>query len=115
MKNLKSFLIVTTIAILSVATIGIALAHNFGGTPYYGGMMGYQTPYENEDWWTVMSEHMDDVEDEAWFNDMRAYMEEQVEDVERQDWFDEMAQFMDDQRGEYWRGSGYGYGYHRCH
>ena len=119
MKSLKLILIVTTIAVLAVATIGVAVAHNYGTTPYYGGMMGYQTPYEDGDWWTEMREHMDDhwdeVQNEEWFNDMRAYMDEHVEDLETQDWFDEMTQFMEDQREDYQYDRGYGYGYHGCH
>ena len=121
MKSLKLILIATTIAILTVATIGVALAYNYGGSSYYGGMMGYSTPYEDEDWWIEMREHMDDhwneIQDEEWYNDMRAYMNEHIEDVENQDWFDEMTQFMEDQRYEsrYRFDSGYGYGYHGCH
>lgn len=117
MKSLKLIIIVTTIAVLAVATIGVAVAHNYGTTPYYGGMMGYQTPYEDENWWTEMQEHMndhwDEVQNEEWFNDMRTYMDEHVEDLETQDWFDEITQFMEDQRVEDNRG--YGYGYHGCH
>ena len=118
MKNLKIIIIATTIAILTVATIGVALAHNYGGSSYYGGMMGYSTPYEDEDWWIEMREHMDEhwdeIQDEEWYNDMRTYMDEHIEDVENQDWFDEMTQFMEDQRYEYRYhfDSGYGYGYH---
>jgi hypothetical protein len=128
MKNLKIIIIATTIAILAVATIGVAFAYNFAGSSYYSGMMGYSSPNSgsntppntNDDWWTSMRRYMDDhwneVQNEEWFNDMRAYTDEHFDDVERQDWFDEMSQFMEDQRYDRYRfDSGYGYGYHNCH
>ena len=118
MKSLKLTLIVTTIVVLAVATIGVAVAHNYGTTPYYGGMMGYQTPYESEDWWIEMQEHMDDhwndVQSEEWFDSMRTYMDTHREDVENQDWFDEMTEFMEAQRNEYQYERGYGFGYRGC-
>ena len=121
MKNLKITIIAATIAVLVVATIGVALAHNSSNYPYYGGMMGYSSPNEDVDWWTEMKEHMgdhwDEVQDEEWFNDMRTYINEHLDDVENQDWFDEMTQFMEDQRYEYRYiyDSDYGYGHHGCH
>ena len=131
MKNLKILIITTTIAILAVATIGVALAHNYGNTTVYGGMMGYSTTNIDNDWWTEMSEHMedhwneignedwwtemrehmddrwDDVQEEGWYNDMRAYMDEHFEDVKNQEWFDEMTAYMEERNF----GSNYRYGY----
>ncbi|MEJ2271514.1 MAG: hypothetical protein P8X91_03310 [Candidatus Bathyarchaeota archaeon] len=68
------------------------------------------------DWWDEMiermDEHLDDVpqeiQDEEWFNDMRAYIEEHIGEVQTQHWFDEMTEFMEDQRYEY----GYRYNYY---
>ena len=114
MKNLKIILIATTIAVLGVATIGLALASNYNNSPYYGGMMGTSTPYADEDWWTEMQAHMeehwDEVQDEEWFNDMKTYMDQHLDDVESQDWFDEMTAYMEGQNFD----SNYRYGY-GCH
>jgi len=134
MKNLKIMLIATTIAVLGVATVGLALAASYNNSPYYGGMMGYSTPTTDddwwievqehmedrwsqigdEDWWTEMREHMDDhwneVQDEEWFNDMRTYMEEHFEEVENQPWFDEMTAYMDQQN--FANNYRFGYGCH---
>jgi len=121
MKNVKLIIIATTIAILTVGTIGVALAYNHERSSNYGGIMGYSTPNEDEDWWVEMREYMDDhwneVQDEEWFNDMREYMDEHVDDVENQDWFDKMTKFMENQRYEYYYNynNGYGYGYRGCH
>lgn len=102
MKNLKLILIATIVAVLAVATIGVAFADNYRDSSYYG-MMGYDTDYEAEDWWNEMRErmedHWDEVQDEDWFEDMRAYMDDHLDDIENQNWFDEM----------------YDYGYHGCH
>ncbi len=129
MKNVKTIIIATTIAILAVATIGVALASTINNSPYYGGMMGYSSTPENEDWWNEMREHMEDhwneiddsdwwdemiehmeehwdqvpdqVQDKEWFNDMRAYMDEHLDEVQSQDWFDEMFEFTQNQKYEY--------------
>jgi hypothetical protein len=66
------------------------------------------------DWWDEMVEHMEDrwdnvpqeVQDEEWFNDMRAYIQDHVDEVQTQDWFDEMTQFMEENFG-----NGYRYSY----
>lgn len=112
MKNFKIIIIATTIAVLAVASIGAALAHNYGSPSYYGGMMGYSSPYEDEDWWTEMREHMDDpwdeVQDEVWFDEMRTYMNEHLDEVENQEWFDEMTEYMEEQRFD----NNYRYGCH---
>jgi len=114
MKNLKIIIIATTIAVLAVATIGVALAQNYGNTEFYGGMMGYSTPNTDDDWWTVMQEHMDDqwgdVQDEEWNNDMRAYMDEHLDEIESKPWFDEMTAYMEEQN--FGRNYRYGYGCH---
>ena len=115
MKDLKIILIVTTIVVLGVATVGLALASSYNNSSYYGGMMGYSTPYQDEDWWTEMQEHMEDhwneVQDEEWFVEMRTYMNEHLDDVENQDWFDEMTEYMEEQRF----GNNYRYGGFGCH
>lgn len=115
MKNWKIITIITTIAILTIATIGVALAHNYSDSASYGDMMGYSSHNEDEDWWTEMQEHMDDhwdeVQDEEWFDEMRTYMDDHVDDVENQDWFDEMTEYMKEQRFD----NNYRYGYHGCH
>ena len=49
MKNLKIILIATTIAVLGVTTIGLALASSYNNSPNYGGMMGYSTPNTDDD------------------------------------------------------------------
>ena len=99
MKSLNIIIITTTIAILAVATIGLALADN-DGLMGSGGMMGSSSHNEDEDWLTemrdFMDDHMDEVQDEEWYTDMRAYMDEHLDDVENQDWFDEMTEHMDD-------------------
>jgi len=134
MKNLKIILIATTIAVLGVATIGLALASSYNNSPYYGGMMGYSTPNTADDWWIEMREHMEDhwneigdedwwtnmreymddhwneVQDQAWFNEMQTYMNEHLNEVENQPWFDEMTAYMEQQNF----GSNYRYGY-GCH
>jgi hypothetical protein len=141
MRNMKLIVIATTIAILAVATISVALAHTYGGSQYYDGMMGYSTTNTDDNWWNEMLEHMeehwnemgdedwwtnmrgymndhwDEVQEEEWFNEMRAFMDQHIEDVQNQEWFNEMAQFMEDQRYEnrYRFDSSYGYGYHGCH
>ena len=131
MKNIKITLFATTIVVLGVATIGLALAGSYNNSPYYGGMMGYSTPNTSddwwsemqehiedhwnqigdEDWWTEMREHMDDhwdeVQDEEWFNDMREYMEEHLDEVKNQPWYEEMIQFMEDR----WESQEYRYRY----
>ena len=100
MKNLKIMIIATTIAVLAVATIGVALAYNYNNSPNYGGMMGSSSPNEDEDWWTEMRDHMDDhmdeVQDEEWFDEMTEHMEDHMDDIEDEDWFDEMDEHMDD-------------------
>jgi len=134
MKNLKIIIIATTIAVLAVATIGVALAQNYRNTAYFGGMMGYSSSNSDDEWWTEMREHMDDqwneigdgdwwnemrehmddhwdaIQDEQWYTDMRAYMDEHLDDVENQPWFDEMTEYMEEQNF----GSNYRYGY-GCH
>ncbi len=70
---------------------------------------------DDGDWWNEMIEHVDEhldsvpqeIQDEEWFTDMRAYMEQQVDEVQTQDWFDEMTQFMEEQN----IGNGYRYSY----
>ena len=100
MKNLKIIIIATTIAVLAVATIGVALAQNFGNPAYFGGMMGYSTSNSDDEWWTEMREHMEarwtGIEDEEWFDDMTAYMEEHWTEVENQPWFDSMVEYMEE-------------------
>lgn len=67
------------------------------------------------DWWDEMVEHMDDhldevpqeIQDQEWFTDMKAYMETHIDEVQSQDWFDEMTQFMEEQNFD----NGYRYGY----
>jgi len=109
MKILNVVIIVTTIAILAVATVGVALADN-GGIIGFGGMMGLGSSTDDY-WWNEMQEHMDDhmdeVQDEEWNSDIRAYINEHLDDVENQDWFSEMTQYMEDNT----RG---GYGNHDC-
>jgi hypothetical protein len=132
MKNLKIIIITTTIAVLAVATIGIALAQNYGNSAFYGGIMGYSTPNTDDYWWTEMQErmedhwneigdgewwtemrelmddHWDDIQDEEWYNDMKAYMDEHLDEVENQPWFDEMTAYMGEQN--FGRNYRYGYG-----
>lgn len=114
MKNLKIMLIATTIAVLGVATIGLALASSYNNSPYYGGMMGYSTPNTDDDWWIEMREYMDDhwdeVQDQAGFTEMQTYMNEHLDDIENQNWFDEMTSHMEGQNFD----SNYRYGY-GCH
>lgn len=119
MKNLKLILVVATVTVLAVATIGVVFAHNYGES-YYG-MMGYSTDYEDDDWWNEMrdrmEDHWDEIQDEEWFDDMQAYMDNHLDDVEDQDWFDEMTQFMEDRwsgQDGYSRSSGFR-GYGGCH
>ena len=134
MKNLKIMLIATTIAVLGVATIGLALASSYNNSPYYGGMMGYSNPNTDDDWWIEMREHMEDhwneigdedgwtnmreymddhwdeVRAQAWFTEMQTYMNEHLDDIENQNWFDEMTSYMEGQNFD----SNYRYGY-GCH
>ena len=134
MKNLKIILIATTIAVLGVTTIGLALASSYNNSPYYGDLMGYSTPNTDDDWWTEMQEHMQDhwnetgdegwwtnmreymddhwneVRDQAWFTEMQTYMNEHLGDIENQDWFNEMTAYMEGQNFD----SNYRYGY-GCH
>ena len=121
MKNLKLIVIASTIAVLAITTLGVALAHNYVTNPYYGGMMGDSIPFDDEEWWIEMEERMgyrwSDVVDEEWFDEMRSYMEEHFEEIKTQEWYDEMAQFMEDRLesqgyeyrfGDYQRGYGRG-------
>lgn len=118
MKNLKLILVATTVAVLAIATIGVAFANTYGDSSSYG-MMGYETDYEDDDWWNEMRDHMEDhwseVQDEEWFDDRQTYLDEHLEDVENQDWFDEMTQFMEDHADEYGYHHGNNYGYRGCH
>ena len=110
MKTLKTIIITTTIVILGIATLGVALGH-YATNPYFGGMMGYSTSIENEDWWFEMEEHMryrwGDVVDEEWFDEMRAYMKEHFEEVRSEEWYYEMRQYME----ERWESREYDYEY----
>jgi len=111
MKNLKIIIIASTIAILAIATLGVALAHNYATNPYYGGMTGHSIPYEDKEWWKEMEEHMryrwGNVVDEELFNEMKTYMEEHFEEVKNQELYEEMTQFMEDR----WESQEYGYRY----
>ena len=125
MKNLKIIISATTIAILAVATVGVVLAYNHSGSPYYSPTNEYSAPVSDEDWWNEMQEHMEDhwnevndgdwwdemiehmdehldevpqeIQEEKWFNDIRTFMEQHVNEVQSQDWFDEITQFMEEQ------------------
>jgi len=121
MNNLKIILIATTITVLVVSTLGLALAATYKNSTYYGGMMGYSTLKTDDDWWTEMQEHMEDhwnqigdedwwtemrehmddhwnkVQDEECFSEMQTYMNEHFDEVENQPWFDEMTAFMGQQ------------------
>ncbi len=138
MKNIKIIIIATTIAILAVATIGVALAQNYRN-PYFGGMMGYSTPrtndnttpYTDDDWWTEMQEHMQDhwneVTDGDWWNEMREHMEDHWYQVKDQEWYTDMRAYMEEHLDEVenqpwfdemiqfmedrWASRGYGYRY----
>lgn len=120
MKNLKIILITTTIAILAIAAIGVAFAHNYGRS--YDSTTRYSTDYEREDWWNEMrdrmEDHWDEVQDEEWYDDMRAYMGDHLDNVEEQDWFDDMVEFMQD-HDEYGYcyddNYSYSYRYRGCH
>ena len=111
MKTYKVIVVATTVAILAVATLGVVLGHTYSRTPYFSGITGYSPPYQDEDWWTEMEEHMryrwGDAFDEEWLDEMRGYMEERFEEVQEQEWFEEMKQFMEDR----WESQEYGYGY----
>jgi hypothetical protein len=136
MKNLKIIILATTIAILAVATVGVVLAHRFASPYYtrqtqystpisneewWDEMIEHMEERWNQvdqttdgDWWDEMIEHMEDrwdnvpqqVQDEEWFNDMRAYIQDHVDEVQTQDWFDEMTEFMEENFG-----NGYRYSY----
>ena len=115
MRTSKMLIIATIVAILGIATIGVALAHRYSTLPINGGMMGYSTPIEDDKWWTEMEEHMryrfGDAVDEEWFNEMRQYMEEHFEEVRNEEWYDEMRQFMEDR----WESRDYEYRYGSYH
>ena len=100
MKTLKITIILTAVVALATVTIGLTLAHNFGSEGFFGGMMGYTTPTEDEAWWTEMREHMEGrwtgIEDEEWFDDMTAYMEDHWVEVENQPWFDSMVEYIEE-------------------
>ena len=117
MKNLKLIVIASTIAVLAITTLSVALAHNYVTNPYYSVMMGDSIPFKDNKWWIEMEERIghrwSDVVDEEWFDEMRSYMEEHFEEVKTQEWYDEMAQFMEDRlesqgyeyiHGDYQRG-----------
>lgn len=99
-----------TIGIVTWASIGIVLAHNFTTNPYYGGVRGYSTHYEDEDWWNEMRQYMEehwdeidqapeqditDEEFEDWWNEMKEHMDEQWADDD-EDWWDEMREHMEE-------------------
>ena len=113
MKNLKIIIIATTIAILTVATVGIALAFSNGDSPYYG-MNQYSSTVEDDDWWTEMREHMeerwneidqtDPINDEDWWDEMIDHMKEHWDEVRQgvqdEEWFKDMRAYMEQHTDE---------------
>jgi hypothetical protein len=115
MKKTKIAIILTAVVALATVAIGFAFAHNMGGNNFFGGMMGYPSYAEGEDWWTDMRDHMGEdwegIEDEEWFDDMTAYMDEHLADLESQEWYDDMVDYMD----EHGYGNHMGFGFGGCH
>ena len=142
MKNLKIIILATTIAVLAVATVGVALAKSNGGSPYYG-MMGYSTTDSDDDWWTEMEERMEDHWNEVneategdWWDQMIIehmddHLDEVPEEIQDQEWLNDMRTYVEDHvdevqsqdwfdemtqfLGEQQSEYDYGYGYHGCH
>ena len=113
MEKTKIALVLIAVVALVTVTIGFTFAQNLSGFGHFGGMMGYTSYAEGEDWWTEMREHMSedwaDIEDEKWFDDMTTYMDEHIADLGSQEWYDSMVEYMEEY-GHYGYGHmGFGY------
>lgn len=115
----KQLVLVLGLVVLAVAvSASYVLAHP-SSRPYYGVTEEIEQLQE-EEWWQemrqYMEQHWEDRQegDEEWWHEARQHMEQHWEDIESEGWFDEMRQYMEerwesqDSYGRYGGDGGFG-------